>query len=53
MAILVKFQDFAEQLGEGVHDLSADTIKVFLTNTEPTAHPVRDRCSGHGTCCNF
>lgn len=49
MAILVKFQDFAEQLGEGVHDLSADTIKVFLTNP----HPVRDRCSGHGTCCNF
>lgn len=37
MATLVKFQDFAEQLGKGVHDLSADTIKVFLTNSAPNA----------------
>lgn len=37
MATFVKFQDFAEQLGKGVHDLSADTIKVFLTNTAPNA----------------
>ena len=37
MATLVKFQDFAEQLGKGIHDLSADTIKVFLTNTAPNA----------------
>ena len=37
MATLVKFQDFAEQLGKGIHDLSADTIKVFLTNSAPNA----------------
>lgn len=37
MATLVKFQDFKEQLGKGIHDLSADTIKVFLTNTAPNA----------------
>ena len=37
MASLVFFQDFKEQLGKGIHDLSADTIKVFLTNTGPTA----------------
>ncbi len=37
MASLVFFQDFKEQLGKGIHDLSSDTIKVFLTNTGPTA----------------
>jgi hypothetical protein len=37
MATLVKFQDFKEQLGKGIHDLSADTIKVFLTDTAPVA----------------
>lgn len=37
MASLVFFQDFKEQLGKGIHDLSADTIKCFLTNTGPTA----------------
>lgn len=37
MASLVFFQDFKEQLGKGVHDLSADTIKLFLSNTAPVA----------------
>lgn len=37
MATLVKFQDFKEQLGKGIHDLSADAIKVFLTNSAPNA----------------
>lgn len=37
MATLVKFQDFAEQIGKGIHDLSADTIKMFLTNSAPNA----------------
>lgn len=37
MASLVFFQDFKEQLGKGIHDPSSDTIKVFLTNTGPTA----------------
>jgi hypothetical protein len=32
MATLVKFQDFAEQLGKGIHNLSTDTHKVFLCN---------------------
>jgi hypothetical protein len=32
MATLVKFQDFAEQLGLGVHNLSTNTHKVFLCN---------------------
>lgn len=37
MASLVFFQDFKEQLGKGIHDLSADTIKCFITNTAPVA----------------
>lgn len=37
MASLVFFQDFKEQLGKGIHDLSSDTIKCFLTNTGPNA----------------
>jgi hypothetical protein len=34
-----KFQDFAEQLGKGVHQLHAagHTLKVYLSNTTPDA----------------
>jgi hypothetical protein len=34
----VKFDQFVEDLGAGVHDLQAtgDTIEVYLTNTAPT-----------------
>ena len=35
MATFTFYQDFKEQLGKGVHDLSADDIKVALTNTAP------------------
>jgi len=37
-ASFVKFQDFAEQLGKGVHQLHAagHTLKIYLTNTAPT-----------------
>lgn len=31
------YQDFKEQIGKGVHNLSAHTIKVALTNTTPNA----------------
>lgn len=37
MAAFNYFDDFSEQLGKGIHDLSADTIKVFLTNSAPIA----------------
>lgn len=30
-----KFQAFSEHLAEKVHDLNADTLKVYLTNTAP------------------
>lgn len=32
-----KFNDFSEQLVRGVHDFDANTFKVALTNTAPTA----------------
>lgn len=32
-----KFQNFVEDLGLGVHDLNTDTLKVYLSNTAPTA----------------
>lgn len=31
------YQDFKEQLGKGIHDLSTHDIKVALTNTAPNA----------------
>lgn len=45
MASFVKYQDFAEQLGKGVHQLHAagHTLKVMLSNTAPNVatHAVR------------
>lgn len=35
MATYVKFQQFVEDLGLGVHDLSTHTLKVYLTNATP------------------
>lgn len=37
MASFNKFQSFVEAVAEGKHDLGADTLKVALTNTAPTA----------------
>jgi hypothetical protein len=37
MAAFNKFNQFTEDLAKKVHDLSADTIKVMLTNTAPAA----------------
>jgi hypothetical protein len=37
MAIFRKFNIFAEDLGLGVHDLSVDTLKIYLTNNAPSA----------------
>ncbi len=37
MATFVKFNSFIEALAEKVHNLGADTLKVMLTNTAPSA----------------
>jgi hypothetical protein len=35
MASFVKFEAFTEHLAEKVHNLDADTLKVYLTNAAP------------------
>ena len=37
MASFNKFEQFSEDLAEGVHDLNGDTLKVYLSNTAPNA----------------
>lgn len=37
MASFVKFNAFVEAIGRKVHNLNADTLKVVLSNTAPTA----------------
>lgn len=37
MATFNKFQQFAGDLGLGVHDLNTDTLRVYLTNATPDA----------------
>jgi hypothetical protein len=37
MATFFKFNAFVEHLAEKVHDLSADTLKIYLTNAAPDA----------------
>jgi hypothetical protein len=37
MATYNKFQNFVEDLIEGVHDFDANTFKVYLTNDAPSA----------------
>lgn len=35
MAAFVRFEKFSEDLAKKVHDLHADTLKVYLSNTAP------------------
>lgn len=37
MASFVKFQQFVEDLGNGVHNLDGDDLYIMLTDTAPTA----------------
>ena len=36
MATATKFEAFSEHLAEKVHDLNADTLKAYLSNTTPS-----------------
>jgi len=57
MATYTKFQDFSQQLVEGIHDWNAHTFKVALTNTAPvntqtsldtvTNHPAPAAANGY------
>lgn len=48
MASFNKFNCFTEDLAEKKHDLGSDTLKVFLTNTEPntSTHTAYDGTTG-------
>lgn len=54
MAAFNKFEVFSENLAEKVHDLNADTLKVYLSNAAPNAatHAVKadiaDISAGNG-----
>ena len=37
MAAFNRFEAFSEHLAEKVHDLNADTLKLYLSNTAPNA----------------
>jgi len=37
MATFTKFQGFVEHLADGVHNLSTDTLKIALSNSDPAA----------------
>ena len=37
MAAFNKFQSFVEHVAEKVHNLGADTLKIYLSNTAPNA----------------
>lgn len=37
MALFFKFEQFAEDLVKGVHNLHTDTLKIYLTNATPSA----------------
>lgn len=37
MASANKFENFVEDLAEGVHDLTSDTLECYLTNDAPSA----------------
>lgn len=42
-ATFVHFQDFAEALGLGQHNLNADTFKVYLSNVTPSVSADADK----------
>ena len=43
MATFNKFEDFVEALGLGEHNLSTDTLKVYLSNAVPSASADADK----------
>lgn len=42
-----KFNEFVQDLGDEDHDLAADTLKIALTNTLPTATDVNWNLTDH------
>lgn len=52
MASFTKCNDFTEDVGNGVHDLSADQLMVALSNTAPGSETSDPTADGNGVLSN-
>lgn len=52
MASFTKINDFVEDLGDGVHDLTNDTLSVALSNTAPGSETSDPSADGNGVLAN-
>lgn len=52
MASFVKINDFVEDLGNGVHNLSSDQLAVALSNTAPGSESSNPTTDGNGVLAN-
>lgn len=52
MASLTKINDFVEDAGNGVHDLSNDQLMVALSNTAPGSEASDPTADGNGVLAN-
>jgi hypothetical protein len=52
MATFTKIADFVEAMAEKVHDLSADSIRIALSNTAPASETSNPTQSGNGVLAN-
>jgi len=52
MATITVVNDFSEDLANGVHNLSSDTLQIALSNTDPTTEPNNPIADGNGVLAN-
>jgi len=52
MPTITIVNDFYEDLGNGVHDLSSDSIRIALSNTAPASESSNPTSSGNGVIAN-
>jgi hypothetical protein len=52
MATFTKINDFTEDLGDGVHNLSSDQLVIALSNTAPGSEPSDPTADGNGVLAN-
>ncbi len=52
MVAFVKINDFVEDLGDKVHNLSSDTLGLALSNTAPASETSNPSADGNGILAN-
>ena len=52
MPTITVTNDFYEAIGDGEHDLSADSIRIALSNTAPASESSNPTASGNGVLAN-